>query len=118
MIKEIKSKLVKFLGGVTRDEHNKFKQSCEDFAREHLISRRYFTCFGEGSLTGGCIERPLIVVGSRTRLSDVTLHGLYVAPWVNCFVADRINVKNFDIDFSRRGFIETQDVDVTTVKHG
>lgn len=118
MIKIISRKLVKLLGGVTKDEHDEFKKSCELFARNYLVSRYKLTCFGNGSLKGGEVNAPMVVVGSCVMLDGVNLQGLYVAPWAFNVAAKNILIENRELPTGRRAFIESQLDDGCIIGHG
>jgi len=78
--------LIKMLGGMTRlrhlEEMEHLREASEQFAKEYLCAKKGITLQGDGFIEYADCDLDFVVTGSRTRINNCRLGGIYVAPWV------------------------------------
>lgn len=82
----MKDFLIKMLGGMTRTQHleemEHLRKVSEQFAKDYLCAKSGITLQGDGFIEYADCELDFVVTGSRTRVNNCRLGGLYVAPWI------------------------------------
>lgn len=89
LLKKFADQLLENLGLMRISDHEKFRLSCEEFAKDYLDASSGLTIGSEsGFISGGEMHATAVVIGSNVRLSSITLmNGVVVAPWAKNFVA-------------------------------
>lgn len=82
----MKDFLIKALGGMTREQHleeiEHLRKSCEQFAKDYLCAKNGVTLQGDGLIEHADCDLDFVVTGSRTRVNNCKIGGIYIAPWV------------------------------------
>lgn len=88
-IKRAVDQFMENMGWMRISDHEKFRFSCEEFAKDYLDASSGLTIGSEsGFINGGEMYATAVVIGSNVRLSSTALmNGGVVAPWVKNFVA-------------------------------
>lgn len=77
-MEQLKKRIIHWLGGITNEEYDEFKNKCEVFANQYLegsegvCATERFTPQGE----------KVYITKSNTIVSNGSVNGLLVAPWV------------------------------------
>lgn len=110
--------LIKLLGGMTRlhhlEEMERLRKASEQFAKEYLCAKNGVTLQGDGFIEYADCDLDFVVTGSRTRINNCRLGGIYVAPWVErcsliCVRAGESNLLRKDPPVLHNSFIYAKD---------